>query len=45
MGTFLQNNTLDDDTNKMEGPISSLMNSIGNAFSASTTQDEVNNKL
>ncbi|MCU0320881.1 MAG: hypothetical protein MUE72_00610 [Chitinophagaceae bacterium] len=45
MGTFLQNNTLDDDSNKMEGPISSLMNSIGNAFSASTTQDEVNKKL
>ncbi len=33
MGTLLNNNTLDDNTHKMEGPISSLMQSIGNIFS------------
>ena len=32
MGELLNDDTLDDYTNKMEGPVSSLMNSIGNAF-------------
>lgn len=32
IGSLLNDDTLDDNTNKMEGPISSLMNSIGNAF-------------
>lgn len=32
MGELLHDNTLDDNTNKMEGPISSLMHSIGSAF-------------
>ncbi|CAN5458802.1 hypothetical protein BH11BAC3_BH11BAC3_09300 [soil metagenome] len=33
MGQLLKEETLDDNTNKMEGPISSLMNKIGSAFS------------
>lgn len=41
MGDLLDNNTLDDKTNKMEGPISSLMNSIGGAFSNTTTEEEI----
>jgi hypothetical protein len=32
MGELLHDGTLDDNTNKMEGPISSLMHSIGTAF-------------
>jgi hypothetical protein len=32
MGELLHDSTLDDNTNKMEGPISSLMHSIGTAF-------------
>jgi hypothetical protein len=34
MGELLHDSTLDDKTNKMEGPVSSLMQSIGNAFSS-----------
>ena len=41
MGELLHDNTLDDNTNKMEGPISSLMHSIGNAFSNPITGDEI----
>ena len=41
MGELLHDNTLDDKTNKMEGPISSLMQSIGSAFSNPVTGDEV----
>lgn len=41
MGELLHDNTLDDNTNKMEGPISSLMQSIGSAFSNPTTGDEI----
>jgi len=32
MGTIMKNNTIDDRTHKMEGPISSLMHSIENHF-------------
>jgi hypothetical protein len=32
-GELFNHQTIDDDTNKMEGPVSSLMNKIGNAFS------------
>ena len=39
MGELLNDNTLDDATNKMEGPISSLIQSIGSAFSNTTTDD------
>lgn len=41
MGVLLHDNTLDDKTNKMEGPISSLINSIGNAFSTPVTEEEI----
>ena len=41
MGELLHNSTLDDNVNKMEGPISSLMKIIGNAFSNPVTEKEV----
>lgn len=43
MGDLLHDETLDDNTNKMEGPISSLMQSIGNAFSKPVTGDDIKN--
>lgn len=45
MGELLHDNTLDDNTNKMEGPISSLIKSIGSAFSNPVTGDEMKEKL
>jgi hypothetical protein len=33
MGELLHDNTLDDRTNKMEGPVSSIMRAIGGGFS------------
>ena len=44
MGELLHDNTLDDNTNKMEGPISSLMHSIGSAFSNPVTGEEIKEK-
>ena len=44
MGQILHDNTIDDNTNKMEGPISSLIKNIGNAFSNPVTDEEINNK-
>jgi hypothetical protein len=44
MGDLLYDNTLDDGTNKMEGPISSLMHSLGNVFTNPTTEAEVEKK-
>ena len=41
MGELLNDNTLDDKTNKMEGPISSLMQSIGSAFSQPVSDEEI----
>lgn len=41
MGQLLNDNTLDDNTNKMQGPISSLINSIGAAFSTPAAKEEV----
>lgn len=41
MGELLNDNTLDDATNKMEGPVSSLMQSIGSVFSNTTTDTDV----
>ncbi len=35
LGDTLQDETLDDRTNKMEGPVSGVMHSIGQVFSAS----------
>ncbi len=43
MGELLHDNTLDDNTNKMEGPISSMMQSIGAAFSNPVTGEEIKN--
>lgn len=40
MGTLLEDDTLDDSTNKMEGPVSSLMHSIGAAFSTPVTKED-----
>jgi hypothetical protein len=41
MGELLHDNTLDDNTNKMEGPISSLIKNIGSAFSNPVTAEEI----
>ena len=41
MGELLHDNTLDDNTNKMEGPVSSLMQSIGSSFSNPVTGKEI----
>ncbi len=41
MGELLNDSTLDDKTNKMEGPISSLMQNIGTAFSKPVSDDEI----
>jgi len=41
MGELLHDNILDDNTNKMEGPVSSLMQSIGSVFSSPVTGDEI----
>ncbi len=35
MGHYLQDDTIDDSTNKMEGPVSGLMHNIGQIFSGS----------
>jgi hypothetical protein len=40
MGELLHNNTLDDRTNKMEGPFSNFMRSIGSGFSNEETPSE-----
>ena len=44
MGELLHDNTLDDNTNKMEGPISSLIKNIGAAFSSPVTGEELKEK-
>lgn len=44
MGDLLHDNTLDDGTNKMEGPISSLMHSLGSVFTNPTTNEELEKK-
>lgn len=41
MGDLLHDATLDDNTNKMEGPISSLMQKLGAAFSTPVTEEEI----
>jgi hypothetical protein len=40
IGVLLNDDTLDDATNKMEGPISSLMQKIGAAFSNPATAED-----
>ena len=42
MGEMLNENTLDDPTNKMEGPVSSMMHVIGNQFSDNGVKEEDN---
>jgi hypothetical protein len=44
MGELVHEETLDDNTNKMEGPISSLMHKIASAFSNPTNEEEVSDK-
>ncbi len=44
MGKLLHDNTLDDNTNKMEGPISTLIKNIGAAFSSPVTGEELKEK-
>ncbi len=41
LGELLNDDTIDDNVNKMEGPISSLMKGIGSAFSNPVTSDDV----
>lgn len=41
MGNILNDDTVDDNVNKMEGPVSSLIKSVGAAFSKPVTGDEV----
>ena len=40
IGELLHDNTLDDSTHKMEGPISSIMTAIGNVFSESNNDEK-----
>ena len=40
LGKLLDDNTLDDPTNKMEGPFSSLLHKIEKGFSGSETEEE-----
>ena len=43
IGELLNDSTLDDKTNKMEGPLSSLMQNIGSAFSKPVSDEETKN--
>lgn len=42
MGTLLHDETMDDNTNKMEGPVSSLIKNIGAAFTNPVTAEDIN---
>lgn len=42
IGNALNDTSLDDNIHKMEGPISSLMHSIGNVFSTPETKEDAN---
>ncbi len=44
LGGLLHDDTLDDSINKMEGPVSSLMHTIGSVFSNPVVEEEVNKK-
>ncbi len=44
MGSLLNDDTLDDNTNKMEGPLSGLMRLIGSAFSGPVSDEQVKGK-
>ncbi len=41
LGEIINNDTIDDRTNKMEGPLSSLMQTIGSVFDSPTTEKEI----
>jgi hypothetical protein len=43
MGDILDDTSLDDNTNKMEGPLSSLMHSVGSVFSSPEVEEEKGN--
>jgi hypothetical protein len=43
LGEILKNDTLDDQTHKMEGPISNLMHKLENAFSTTDEKNKSNN--
>ena len=43
MGELLHNNTLDDRTNKMEGPLSNFMRALGSGFSKEESASDKNN--
>ncbi len=44
LGYLLNDNTIDDRTNKMQGPLSSLMHKIESGFSGNETIEEANSK-
>jgi hypothetical protein len=44
MGEWLHDETLDDNTNKMEGPVSSMMKGIGSIFSSPVTDEDIQKK-
>lgn len=44
IGDLLHDDSLDDNTNKMEGPVSSLISSIGSVFSTPVTEEEITDK-
>jgi len=44
MGEVVKDTTVDDNTNKMEGPISTLMHKIGSAFTKPASEAEINTK-
>jgi len=41
LGEIIDNNTIDDRTNKMEGPVSSLMQSIGSVFDSPASEKQI----
>ncbi|MEO5983961.1 MAG: hypothetical protein ABIP80_00560 [Ferruginibacter sp.] len=44
LGEFLNNSTIDDNTNKMEGPVSSLMHKIQAGFGGNETEEDADEK-
>lgn len=44
MGALLHDETMDDNTNKMEGPVSTLIKNIGAAFTNPVTAEEIKQK-
>jgi S-adenosylmethionine hydrolase len=41
LGVIINNETIDDSTNKMEGPVSSLMQTIGSVFDSPTVVEDI----